>query len=100
MSREECFASCSAESEARTGHAVDPAQVWTVIEAAFAAHRQHTPSMLQDILAGRLTEIDAINGAIVLHGRKRGVSTPYNDAVTSLVRAIHRSARGPVGVMR
>jgi len=56
--------------------------------------------MLQDILAGRLTEIDAINGAIVLHGRKRGVSTPYNDAVTSLVRAIHRSARGPVGVMR
>jgi len=81
------------------GHAIDPAHVWTVIEAAFAAHRQHTPSMLQDILAGRLTEIDAINGAIVLQGRKLGVSTPYNDALTSLVRAIQRSAQGTTGVM-
>jgi Ketopantoate reductase PanE/ApbA C terminal len=41
--------------------------------------------MLQDILAGRLTEIDAINGAIVLQGRARGVSTPDNDALASLI---------------
>jgi 2-dehydropantoate 2-reductase len=75
------------------GHAIDPAHVWMVIEAAFAAHRQHAPSMLQDILGGRLTEIDAINGAIVLQGRKQGVSTPYNDALTSLVRVIQRSAQ-------
>jgi 2-dehydropantoate 2-reductase len=81
------------------GHAIEPAHVWSVIEAAFVAHQQHTPSMLQDILAGRLTEIDAINGAIVLQGRKLGVSTPYNDALTSLVRVIQRSAQGTTGVM-
>lgn len=74
------------------GHAIDPAHVWTVIDAAFAAHRQHKPSMLQDILAGRPTEIDAINGAIVLQGRARGIPTPYNDALASLVRIIERSA--------
>lgn len=76
------------------GHAVDPAHVWAVIDAAFAAHRQHKPSMLQDILAGRPTEIDAINGAIVRQGRAYGISAPYNDAVASLVRLIERSARG------
>ncbi|HLZ03412.1 MAG TPA: 2-dehydropantoate 2-reductase [Bradyrhizobium sp.] len=76
------------------GHAIDPANVWAVIDAAFAAHRRHKPSMLQDILAGRLTEIDAINGAIVLQGRARGVPTPYNDALASLVRIIERSAEG------
>jgi 2-dehydropantoate 2-reductase len=80
------------------GHVIDPAHIWTVIEAAFAAHRDHKPSMLQDILAGRLTEIDAINGAIVVHGRKRGVSTPYNDALTALVRVIQRSAQRTIGM--
>lgn len=79
------------------GHAIDPVQVRAVIDAAFAAHRQHKPSMLQDILAGRPTEIDAINGAIVLQGRARGVPTPYNDALASLVRIIERSAQGTSG---
>jgi 2-dehydropantoate 2-reductase len=74
------------------GHAIDPAHVWTMIEAAFAAHREHKPSMLQDILAGRLTEIDAINGAIVRQGGARGIPAPYNDALASLVRVIERSA--------
>jgi 2-dehydropantoate 2-reductase len=76
------------------GHAIDPAHVWAVIDIAFTAHRQHKPSMLQDVLAGRPTEIDAINGAIVLQGRARGVPTPYNDALSSLVRVIERSALG------
>jgi 2-dehydropantoate 2-reductase len=76
------------------GHAIDPAHIWAVIDIAFAAHRQHKPSMLQDILAGRLTEIDAINGAIVLQGRALGVPTPYNDALASLVRVIERSSLG------
>jgi 2-dehydropantoate 2-reductase len=75
------------------GHAIEAAHVWAVIEAALAAHRQHKPSMLQDILAGRLTEIDAINGAIVRQGEARGVATPYNDALASLVRIIERSAQ-------
>lgn len=49
-----------------------------------AAHRS---SMLQDVEAGRKTEIDYLNGAIVRMGKAQDLATPYNDAVASLIRA-------------
>lgn len=49
-----------------------------------AAHRS---SMLQDVEAGRRTEIDHLNGAVVRMGEGRGIATPSNDAVASPVRA-------------
>ncbi len=49
-----------------------------------AAHRS---SMLQDVEAGRRTEIDYLNGAVVRMGKDRGIATPCNDAVASLVSA-------------
>ena len=45
-------------------------------------------SMLQDILRGRPTEIDAINGAVVERGRAAGVDTPVNLLLTQLVQAL------------
>ncbi len=45
-------------------------------------------SMLQDVRAGRPTEIEAINGAITLLGRKHGISTPHNDAIVTRIRSI------------
>jgi 2-dehydropantoate 2-reductase len=45
------------------------------------------PSMLQDFQRGRLTEIDAINGAIVREGDRLGIATPCNRALLLLVRA-------------
>jgi 2-dehydropantoate 2-reductase len=49
-----------------------------------AAHRS---SMLQDVEAGRRTEVDYLNGAVVRMGKGQGIATPFNDAVSSLVRA-------------
>lgn len=49
-----------------------------------AAHRS---SMLQDVEAGRRTEIDYLNGAVVRLGERHGTPTPGNDALASLVRA-------------
>lgn len=46
------------------------------------------PSMWQDLHAGKRTEIDAINGAISKLGRKHRIATPYNDMMTSLVKAL------------
>jgi 2-dehydropantoate 2-reductase len=46
----------------------------------------HRASMLQDIQAGRRTEIDALNGAISRYARRLGISTPYNDLVTNLIK--------------
>jgi 2-dehydropantoate 2-reductase len=44
------------------------------------------PSLLQDVLRGRRTEIDHLNGYVAAQGRRVGVSTPFNDAVVAAVR--------------
>ena len=50
-------------------------------------------SMLEDILNGRRTEIDYINGKVVALGAEVGVPTPYNDVVTKLVKAKEKGVR-------
>lgn len=52
---------------------------------------KNVASMLQDALAKRRTEIDAINGAIVRLGAEVGIATPVNATLASLVRVIERS---------
>jgi len=55
-------------------------------------------SMLQDILEGKRTEIDYINGAVVAEGTDCGASTPYNQILTRLVKAleIQQESQGSV----
>lgn len=48
----------------------------------------HKPSMLQDIEAGRRTEIDYINGKIIEYGHQSAVPTPYNTMIRGLVKAL------------
>jgi 2-dehydropantoate 2-reductase len=45
-------------------------------------------SMFQDVRRGAPTEIDAICGAVTMHGRKHGIQTPYNRACWQLVGQI------------
>ena len=53
------------------------------------------PSMLQDLDAGRGTEVDVVNGGVAAKGRKLGIPTPHNDAVVALVHAMERGERAP-----
>ncbi len=48
----------------------------------------NTSSMLQDVLKGKRTEIDSINGHIVHLARKRSIPVPANEALYSLVKAL------------
>lgn len=50
-------------------------------------------SMLQDVLNGKQTEIDMINGAILREGLKTGVDTPINLVLTNLIRHIQRKVQ-------
>jgi 2-dehydropantoate 2-reductase len=45
------------------------------------------PSLLQDVMRGRRTEVDDLNGLVVAIGKRHGVPTPFNEAV---VREVHR----------
>lgn len=49
-------------------------------------------SMLQDVMAGRATEIDSLCGAVVERGEAVGVPTPTNQSLHALVKGIERSA--------
>jgi 2-dehydropantoate 2-reductase len=51
----------------------------------------HKASMLQDVEARRQTEIDYLNGGIVRFGRERGVATPLNATIQSLVKGVEAS---------
>ena len=53
------------------------------------------PSMAQDILKGRRTEIDAMNGAIARKGTELGIATPANAKITEIVTKIERGALRP-----
>jgi len=52
---------------------------------------EHKASMLQDVLAKRPTEVEAMNGGIVAFGRKTGVPTPLNEAVLALIKGLEHS---------
>ncbi|MBV9006230.1 MAG: 2-dehydropantoate 2-reductase, partial [Solirubrobacterales bacterium] len=70
----------------------DPEQL--VDHAAEVAY-EHRASMLQDVLAKRATEIDAMNGGIAEFGAQQGVPTPLNLAIAALVKGLERSWSQP-----
>ena len=65
-------------------------EVHTLLQDALdptrAGSSHHLPSMLQDLLGGRPTEIDHLNGAVVRKGVQHGVPTPVNETMTHLIR--------------
>jgi len=46
----------------------------------------HESSMLQDLRAGKMTEIEAINGVIVVEGEKRNILVPCNSMIRNLLQ--------------
>ncbi|MDR3322518.1 MAG: 2-dehydropantoate 2-reductase [Synergistaceae bacterium] len=50
-------------------------------------------SMLQDVEAGRRTEVGIFGGAVVEMGKKHGVPVPMNETFVRLIRAIEESFR-------
>jgi 2-dehydropantoate 2-reductase len=61
------------------------------VEADLAAEAKRRtggrPSLLQDVMKHRRTEVDFLNGHVSAEGRKKGVPTPFNDAIVAAVHA-------------
>ena len=77
----------SCDVAASVGVEVDRDGLMKTLDLAHREHRDHKPSMLVDFLAGRQTEIDSLNGAVVALGAAQGVATPHNQTLLALVHA-------------
>jgi 2-dehydropantoate 2-reductase len=62
-----------------------------LIDHAAEVAYDHRASMLQDALAHRRTEIDALNGGIVRFGAQTGVPTPLNEAIVALIAGMEHA---------
>jgi 2-dehydropantoate 2-reductase len=62
-----------------------------LVDTLGRANYDHKPSMLQDVLARRSTEIGTLNEALVGQARECGVPAPVNAAVADLIRGVERS---------
>lgn len=72
----------------------DPEESLRQVCLATGANRS---SMLQDVLAGRPTEIEALNAQVEVWGAAVGVATPVNHFLTQLLRAWGRAGDMRVG---
>ncbi len=61
------------------------------IDRTYAASK-NLSSMQQDLLKGRRTEIDHLNGAVAALGAAVGVACPVNQALTMIIKAMERVA--------
>lgn len=57
-----------------------------------AAKYPNYSSMCQDVIKGKKTEIEFLNGKISELGRKHGVATPINDTVSAMIRFLEEKS--------
>jgi 2-dehydropantoate 2-reductase len=55
----------------------------------------NTSSMLQDMLKGRMTEIDSINGYIIRRARNHKIEVPVNEALYEMVKSATGETKHP-----
>jgi 2-dehydropantoate 2-reductase len=55
------------------------------------------PSMLQDVLAGRPMEVDALLGQTQVFAREQRVATPVLDVVLALLHGLDQAVQQPSG---
>jgi len=79
----ECVAVARAE-----GERFDELAVLDFVRAVAENTAANTSSMLQDVLRGRETEIDAINGFVIDRARRHGKEAPGNEVLWGMVKVV------------
>ena len=52
-------------------------------------------SLLQDVLKGRKTEVDFLNGYVAARAKEAGVPAPANAAITGLIKRVEAGELAP-----
>ena len=76
-------------------HPLKRAFSFFIIPIAIRKHAKLKASMLQDLEKGKLTEVDAINGAVSDYGRRVGCPTQINDRVVEIIHRIEKGELKP-----
>lgn len=78
-------------------HGVDASaeRVNAAVRNALEHHQGHQPSMLQDLLAGRPTETDAIHGAVLQVADRLGIEVPVTRTLHQLLSLCRRPHTAP-----
>jgi len=71
-----------------SGYSFSSREILDMVHSACANVATGFSSMSQDVINGRPTEIDCINGYVVRQAKKYNVPAPYNEFVLHLVHAI------------
>ncbi len=69
------------------GIVINETNIANNIKLSCREHGDHKPSMLQDVLIKKKTEIDSLNGEVVRIGTKLKMSTPLNTSLFNLIKA-------------
>ena len=83
---EECLAVAGA------AHIEVPGDPWEALRRTGSQSGQYA-SMAQDLASGKLTEIDHLNGYVVMLGQALGVPTPVNRSLQVLVKLLERQGQ-------
>ncbi|MDR7416605.1 MAG: 2-dehydropantoate 2-reductase [Armatimonadota bacterium] len=78
---------------AAEGVSLDPQRVLDTLLRRHQSpqERTHLPSMLQDVLRRRPTEIAFLNGEIARRAERHGIPAPYNALLTRIVEILERT---------
>jgi 2-dehydropantoate 2-reductase len=64
---------------------------WDMNVWATQRGHRHAPSMLEDVQARRLTEVDMITGSLVREAHRLGIPVPLHEAMYSLIKGVEAS---------
>jgi 2-dehydropantoate 2-reductase len=84
-----------AEQWAQAGRPDVYSELDAMLKPKEGAGRNWRASMAQDVIKGRRSEIDFMNGRVVDKGRELGVPTPVSAAVVALMREVDAGTRKP-----
>ncbi|HWQ20535.1 MAG TPA: 2-dehydropantoate 2-reductase [Methanotrichaceae archaeon] len=84
---EEVIEECVSVAE-KEGYPADKESVLKLVRSIVSINSENISSMLQDVLKGKRTEIDSINGYVVNMAKKHGLHVPVNEALYALVKSM------------
>lgn len=74
--------------QAETSEAIAPKVLRERIETVARSTASNTSSMRADVMAGRKTEIDFINGYLMQCGKRHSIATPVNQMLSERIKAL------------